>query len=170
MNKKHDTTTTLSTTTTTLPPLPPPTTAPETTVPQTTLTVSDGCIVSETDIVCVDTSPTTTTPPPATTIPVTAPPTTEWGSPALTDVCLQHITGGPTLQPGEYMYVSTWAEATGTTEKFVGLCAPIATTSSTVATVADPPSLPETGTATPEIAMLAGVMLLAGVLARRVAR
>jgi LPXTG-motif cell wall-anchored protein len=146
MTKKHHDTTTTSTTTTT--------TVPETTVPPTT--------VSECDFGVCGTVPETTTP--VTTAPEcnsgvcgTVPEATvpvEWGSPALTDVCLQHITGGPTLQPGEYVYVDSVDKATGTTERFVGLCAPVPTA---------PPTLPATGGETGWIALVALVMLLTGV-------
>jgi LPXTG-motif cell wall-anchored protein len=160
----HDTTSTTTTTTT-----EPSTTVPETTVPETVPTIPNGCgegfempcppigsqcEVFEMDIVC-------TTPPetiPETTpLETTAPTPTVGGSAALTDVCLQHITGGPTLQPGEYVYVETWAEATGTTEKFVGLCAPTTTTAAVA------PSLPATGGETGWIALVALVTLLTGI-------
>ena len=99
----------------------------------------EGCVAGEMDVVC--------------TLPDTVPDTT-WQSLALTDVCIQHITGGPTLQPGEYVYVDSVDKATGTTERFVGLCAPVPTV---------PPSLPATGGETGWIALAAVVTLLTGI-------
>jgi LPXTG-motif cell wall-anchored protein len=78
---------------------------------------ADYCIppVTETTV------PETTVP--ETTVPeTTSPPTTEYPP---TDDCLQHIIDGPTLAEGDYIFVDSRDQATGTTRWSIMYCAPI---------------------------------------------
>jgi LPXTG-motif cell wall-anchored protein len=77
-------------------------------------------------------------------------------------VCIQHITDGPTLQPGEFEYADSFADSTGTTQRLILPCRPLPSPSPAV-TVVSPPVLPATGGETGWIVLAAVVTLLTGV-------
>jgi LPXTG-motif cell wall-anchored protein len=147
---KSTTTTTTTSTTTTSTTLPPTTVPETTTVPESTVVVPDGCVIGDFGPICPGPSTTTTLAP--------------WQVEGLTptDVCIQHITSGPTLQPGEFEYAASFSDSTGTTQRLILPCRPTSSPSPAV-TVVSPPVLPATGGETGWIALVALVTLLTGI-------
>jgi LPXTG-motif cell wall-anchored protein len=130
--------------------------------PPSTWEIPDGCVVGEMDVVCEEPAP--TDPEPPTIAPSTTTTLAPWQVEGLTptDVCIQHITGGPTLQPGEFEYADSLADSTGTTQRLILPCRPTSSPSPAVMVVS-PPVLPATGGETGWIALVALVTLLTGV-------
>ena len=133
---------------------------------------------------------TTTTVPPTTTVPETTTTVPETTVPATTTTEVTTTTTEVVQCPdvnGVHQYPQSYADdaACGPIDPCVGInpdtglgttlwtiqqCGtPIATTTTTVA-VTEPPTLPATGAASPEIAVVATVALLVGVLLTKVAR
>lgn len=135
--------------------------ATTTTVAETTTTVAETTTTTEPEVTTTQPETTTTEPlvditattaPPVITGPAT-PPSTE----RLGDVCFQHITGGPTLAVGDFVYYGPQQvpEATGSTNISLSYCGPIVETTPAVPTG----TLPETGASNWMVALIATMCL-----------